>query len=122
MSDNKNIGKEIAELLKKLIPDLQEQQRQERKNLKEKPVKKSSGGLVDKPFYYNDNYKISPGISETVKKIRKGFSDGGLTDDVSQMEYLVSILESANSLSPMEQKILEDLKSDLQKMGMGGSK
>ena len=118
MSDNKSIGKEVAKLLR----DLMEQQKQERKNLKEEPIKKADGGFISKPFYYNDNYKIAPGIIESVGKLRKGFGDGGLTDDVSQMEYLVSILESANSLSPMEQKILEDLKSDLQKMGMGGAK
>ena len=118
MSDNKELGKEVAKLLR----DLMEQQKKERKNLKEEPVRKADGGFISKPFYYNDNYKIAPGIIEAVGKLRKGFGDGGLTDDVSQMEYLVSILESANSLSPMEQKILEDLKSDLQKMGMGGAK
>ena len=118
MSDNKELGKEVAKLLR----DLMEQQKKERKNLKEEPIKKADGGFISKPFYYNDNYKIAPGIIESVGKLRKGFGDGGLTDDVSQMEYLVSILESANSLSPMEQKILEDLKSDLQKMDMGGSK
>ena len=118
MSDNKELGKEVAKLLR----DLMEQQKKERKNLKEEPVRKADGGFISKPFYYNDNYKIAPGIIESVGKLRKGFGDGGLTDDVSQMEYLVSILESANSLSPMEQKILEDLKSDLQKMGMGGAK
>jgi|GEM_PF-1993945 len=123
MSDNKELGKEIAELLNKLIPELQERKKEERKNLKEKPIKKADGGFISKPLYYNDNYKIAPGIIETVEKIRRGFKEGGSTDnDISQMHYLVSVLEGATSLTPMEQKILEDLKSDLEKIGMGAAK
>lgn len=71
------------------------------------PIKKANGGFISKPLYY-DNYKIAPGIIETVEKIRRGFKEGGSTDnDISQMEYLISVLEGATSLTPMEQKILE---------------
>jgi hypothetical protein len=59
MSDNKTLGKEVAELLNKLIPELQERQKEERKNLKEKPIKKANGGFISKPLYY-DNYRIAP--------------------------------------------------------------
>jgi len=113
-NENKNIAKEVAKLLRELM----EQKKQERNNLKEEPVKKANGGLIEKPFYY-DNYKIAPGIIETIGKLRKGFSDGGLTDtDISQIQYLVSVLEGSQNLTPHEAKILEDLYKDLNKLGV----
>jgi len=115
MSNKTNISEEVSKLFKELIEQTQKYQKREKKN------QGGLTGLVDKPYYY-DNFKIAPGITETVARIRKGFNDGGLTSDISQMEYLVSVLEGATSLTPMEQKILEELRDDLSKVGMGAAK
>jgi len=115
MSNKTSISEEVSKLLKELIEQTQKYQKREKKN------QGGLTGLVDKPYYY-DNFKIAPSITETVARIRKGFNDGGLTSDISQMEYLVSVLEGATSLTPMEQKILEELRDDLSKVGMGAAK
>jgi len=56
-----------------------------------------------------------------MQQLRILLSEGGIADDESQTKYLISILESAHELSPMEQKLLEDLYQDLNKF-KGGKK
>lgn len=109
----------IVPVLKKALEDLIKQQELERKGLEEdKRLKKAAGGFIDKPFYY-DNIKF-PGIVETVTKLRSGFADGGKVDDmdIGTVKYLISILENAPNITAIEAKILEDLYSDLKKMGV----
>ena len=54
-----------------------------------------------------------------MQQLRILLSEGGMADDESQTKYLISILESAHELSPMEQKLLEDLYQDLNKFKGG---
>ena len=54
-----------------------------------------------------------------MQQLRILLSEGGIVDEESQTKYLISILESAHELSPMEQKLLEDLYQDLNKFKGG---
>lgn len=78
--------------------------------------KKANGGLmIDKPLSY-EIAKSDPN-EKVIKIIRAKFSDGGTTDDdISQMRYLLSVLEGAMGLTDMERKLREDLKKDLEKI------
>jgi len=83
--------------------------------------KKAGGGLaqnknfIDKPLSY-EIAKSDPN-EKIIKIIRAKFANGGSTDDdVSQMRYLLSILEGAQGLTDMERKLREDLKNDLEKI------
>ena len=84
--------------------------------------KKANGGMlaasknfIDKPLSY-EIAKSDPN-EKVIKIIRAKFSDGGSTDDdISQMRYLLSILEGSQGLTPMERKLYEDLKKDLEKI------
>lgn len=83
--------------------------------------KKAGGGLalsknfIDKPLSY-EIPKRDPN-EKVIKIIRAKFADGGNTDDdISQMRYLLSILEGSQGLTPMERKLYEDLKKDLEKI------
>ena len=106
-------AKDFDRIIKDFIKDL------ERREEEVKRPKKASGGFIEKPIYYTEK----PGLDEIATRFRIGLEDGGLADDdISQMQYLVSVLEGATSLTPMEQKILEDLKKDLQRVGMGAAK
>ena len=105
-------AKDFKRIIDDFVKDL------ERREEEVKRPKKASGGFIEKPIYYTEK----PGLGEIVSRFRIGLSKGGSSDDISQMEYLVSVLEGANSLTPMEQKILEDLKNDLEKIGMGAAK
>ena len=86
---------------------------------KEQRVKKANGGYMgqmDKPLYYSE-----PGIVPTIKSIRQSFSDGGVPEDIVQIQMLIGILENAQGLSLLEQKLLEELYQDLGRVS-GGSK
>ena len=83
--------------------------------------KKAGGGLaknknfIDKPLSY-EIFKSDPN-EKVIKIIRAKFANGGIgDDDISQMRYLLSILEGAQGLTDMERKLREDLKSDLEKI------
>ena len=86
---------------------------------KEQRVRKANGGYIgqmDKPLYYSE-----PGIVPTIKSIRQSFSDGGVPEDIVQIQMLIGILENAQGLSLLEQKLLEELYQDLGRVS-GGSK
>ena len=86
---------------------------------KEKKVRKANGGHIsqmDKPLYYS-----GPGIVPTIKSIRQSFSDGSAPSDIVQIQMLIGILENAQGLSPLEQKLLEELYHELGRLS-GGSK
>ena len=83
--------------------------------------KKAGGGLaknknfIDKPLSY-EIFKSDPN-EKVIKIIRAKFANGGIgDDDISQMRYLLSILEGAQGLTDMERKLREDLKNDLEKI------
>jgi hypothetical protein len=73
-------------------------------------------GQMDKPLYYSE-----PGIVPTIKSFRQSFSDGGVPEDIVQIQMLIGILENAQGLSLLEQKLLEELYQDLGRVS-GGSK
>ena len=86
---------------------------------KEQRVRKANGGYIsqiDKPLYYSE-----PGIVPTIKSIRQSFSEGGVPEDIVQIQMLIGILENSQGLSPLEQKLLEELYQDLGRIS-GGSK
>ena len=84
--------------------------------------KKANGGMlanskniIDKPLSY-EIAKSDPN-EKVIKIIRAKFANGGSTDeDVSQIKYLLSILEGSQGLTDMERKLYEDLKKDLEKI------
>ena len=75
------------------------------------------GSLMDVPIT-----EPMPSLaSSTIKKLRTSFANGGFVDDdLGQIQYLISVLESGH-LTPIEAKLLEDLYEDLRKI-QGGSK
>ena len=75
------------------------------------------GSLMDAPIT-----EPMPSLtSATIKKLRTSFVNGGFVgDDLGQILYLISVLESGH-LTPIEAKLLEDLYEDLRKI-QGGSK
>jgi hypothetical protein len=75
------------------------------------------GSLMDVPIT-----EPMPSLtSATIKKLRTSFVNGGFVgDDLGQILYLISVLESGH-LTPIEAKLLEDLYEDLRKI-QGGSK
>jgi len=71
--------------------------------------------FIDKPLSY-EIAKSDPN-ERVIKIIRAKFADGGTTDDdITQMRYLLSVLEGAMGLTDMERKLREDLKKDLEKI------
>ena len=75
------------------------------------------GSLMDVPIT-----EPMPSLaSSTIKKLRTSFANGGFVDDdLGQILYLISVLESGH-LTPIEAKLLEDLYEDLRKI-QGGNK
>ena len=75
------------------------------------------GSLMDVPIT-----EPMPSLaSSAIKKLRTSFANGGFVDDdLGQIQYLISVLESGH-LTPIEAKLLEDLYEDLRKI-QGGSK
>ena len=75
------------------------------------------GSLMDVPIT-----EPMPSLaSSTIKKLRTSFANGGFVDDdLGQIQYLISVLESGH-LTPIEAKLLEDLYEDLRKI-QGGNK
>jgi hypothetical protein len=75
------------------------------------------GSLMDTPLMQ----PVPSLTSSTIKKLRTSFANGGfVNDDLGQIQYLISVLESGH-LTPIEAKLLEDLYEDLRKI-QGGSK
>ena len=75
------------------------------------------GSLMDTPLMQ----PVPSLTSSTIKKLRTSFANGGFVDDdLGQIQYLISVLESGH-LTPIEAKLLEDLYEDLRKI-QGGSK
>ena len=99
-------AKDFKRIIDDFVKDL------ERREEEVKRPKKASGGFVEKPIYYTEK----PGLGEIVSRFRIGLSEGGSSDDISQMRYLLSILEGSQGLTPMERKLYEDLKKDLEKI------
>jgi len=56
-----------------------------------------------------------------MQQLRILLSEGEMLDEESQTKYLISILESVHELSPMEEKLLDDLHQDRRKF-KGGKK
>ena len=110
-----NRENKISEELAKVLRDLIEQQKLERKGIQEdqKREKKSMGGLMDNPFYYN-NSKSIPGIIENISRVRAGYKNGGAVDENSA-EYLLSVLEGGAGLSLKEIEAMEALLKDLKR-------
>ena len=50
-----------------------------------------------------------------MQQLRILLSEAGMLDEESQNKYLISILESEHELSPMEEKLLDDLYQDSRK-------
>ena len=50
-----------------------------------------------------------------MQQLRILLSESGMLDEESQNKYLISILESEHELSPMEEKLLDDLYQDRRK-------
>jgi hypothetical protein len=50
-----------------------------------------------------------------MQQLRILLSEAGMLDEESQNKYLISILESEHELSPMEEKLLDDLYQDRRK-------
>jgi len=75
------------------------------------------GSLMDAPMM-----QPMPSLaSSTIKKLKTSFANGGFVDDdLGQIQYLISVLESGH-LTPIEAKLLADLYEDLRKI-QGGSK
>jgi hypothetical protein len=58
---------------------------------------------------------------QVMQQLRSKLANGGsVDDDLGQIQYLISVLESGH-LTPIEAKLLEDLYDDLRKI-QGGSK
>ena len=75
------------------------------------------GSLMDAPI----TQPMPSLTSATIKKLRTSFVNGGFVgDDLGQIQYLISVLESGH-LTPMEAKLLADLYEDLRKI-QGGNK
>ena len=72
--------------------------------------------FIDKPLSY-EIFKSDPN-EKVIKIIRAKFKNGGMgDDDITQMRYLLSVLDGAMGLSDQEKKLREDLKKDLEKLG-----
>jgi hypothetical protein len=110
------------EQLLKAIEELLKQQELEREGLKKDREQKRRGGsvgsLIDVPLYREEK----PSLVSLINKFRGrlNYADGGSVSekDIGQVKYLIQILENAPYLSAQEAQILEDLYSDLKKMGV----
>jgi hypothetical protein len=112
ITDPKIFAQFLKDFIKKQNIDLKDLTKEQR-------VKKAKGGYIsqiDKPLYYSE-----PGIIPTIKSIRQSFSEGGVPEDIVQIQMLIGILENSQGLSPVEQQLLEELYQDLGRVS-GGSK
>ena len=112
-SDNPNIN-ECIKLLKEQVQQLK--LKRSRPGFARGGLAKM-GSLMDVPIT-----EPMPSLaSSTIKKLRTSFANGGfVNDDLGQIQYLISVLESGH-LTPVEAKLLEDLYEDLRKI-QGGNK
>ena len=81
----------------------------------------SVGSLMDNGRIDQPMKPLSMQPMQVMQQMRTKLANGGtVDDDLGQIQYLISVLESGH-LTPIEAKLLEDLYDDLRKI-QGGSK
>jgi hypothetical protein len=81
----------------------------------------SVGSLMDNGRIDQPMKPLSMQPMQVMQQLRTKLANGGsVDDDLGQIQYLISVLESGH-LTPIEAKLLEDLYDDLRKI-QGGSK
>ena len=81
----------------------------------------SVGSLMDNGRVDQPMKPLSMQPMQVMQQMRTKLANGGtVDDDLGQIQYLISVLESGH-LTPIEAKLLEDLYDDLRKI-QGGSK
>ena len=110
-SDYSNIKQECIELLKRCLSS-------SRSNYAKGG---SVGSLMDNGRIDQPMKPLSMQPMQVMQQMRSKLANGGtVDDDLGQIQYLISVLESGH-LTPIEAKLLEDLYDDLRKI-QGGSK
>ena len=122
--DKKNIEDRKVKLLALQCIELLTQQLQKLNNQQSRSTFAKGGsvgslmdnGRVDQPMK-----PLSMQPMQVMQQMRTKLANGGtVDDDLGQIQYLISVLESGH-LTPIEAKLLEDLYDDLRKI-QGGSK
>ena len=81
----------------------------------------SVGSLIDNGRIDQPMKPLSMQPMQVMQQMRTKLANGGsVDDDLGQIQYLISVLESGH-LTPIEAKLLEDLYEDLKRI-QGGSK
>ena len=81
----------------------------------------SVGSLMDNGRIDQPMKPLSMQPMQVMQQMRTKLANGGsVDDDLGQIQYLISVLESGH-LTPMEAKLLADLYEDLRKI-QGGNK
>jgi hypothetical protein len=122
--DKKNIEDRKVKLLALQCIELLTQQLQKLNNQQSRSTFAkggSVGSLMDNGRIDQPMKPLSMQPMQVMQQMRTKLANGGtVDDDLGQIQYLISVLESGH-LTPIEAKLLEDLYDDLRKI-QGGSK